>query len=50
MVKIRKNSKLKVWNVYAANGESLGQFSFYTQEVKTYFPNCRIKKQDVFLA
>lgn len=50
MTKIRKNSKVKIWNVYASNGESLGTYSFHIQEVKAYFPNCTIQKQDVFLA
>ena len=50
MVKIRKNSKVKIWNVYAANGESLGQYSFHVTEVKAYFPGCTIQKQDVYLA
>jgi hypothetical protein len=50
MIKVRKNSKVKTWNVFAANGESLGAYSFHTAEVKAYFPGCTIKKQDVFLA
>lgn len=50
MTKYRKNSKVKIWNVYASNGESLGQYSFHTEEVKAYFPGCTIKKLDVFLA
>ncbi len=50
MIKIRKNSKVKIWNVYSFNGESLGQYSFHVSEVKAYFPGCTIKKQDVFLS
>lgn len=50
MIKIRKNSKAKAWNVYASNLEKLGTFTFHLQEVKAYFPGCAIKGHDVFLA
>jgi len=49
MIKVRKNAKVKIWNVYASNGESLGQYSFYVAEVKAYFPGCTIQKQNVYL-
>jgi hypothetical protein len=49
MIKVRKNAKVKIWNVYASNGESLGQYSFYVSEVKAYFPGCTIQKQNVYL-
>ena len=49
MIKIRKNSKVKDWNVYRANGESLGTYSFHLSEVKAYFPGCRIVKSFVYL-
>lgn len=49
MVKIRKNSKAKVWSVYTANNEFIGEFTFHLQEVKAYFPGCRILKHTVTL-
>jgi len=49
MIKVRKNSKIKVWNIYAFDGASLGAYSFHTQEVKAYFPGCTIKGNNVYL-
>jgi hypothetical protein len=49
MIKIRKNSKAKIWNIYAFNGDNLGTYSYHLQEVKAYFPGATIKGQDVFL-
>ena len=49
MIKVRKNSKIKVWNIYAFDGENLGAYSFHTQEVKAYFPGCTIKGNNVYL-
>jgi hypothetical protein len=49
MIKVRKNSKIKVWNIYAFDGENLGTYSFHTQEVKAYFPGCTIKGNNVYL-
>mgnify|MGYP003330210099 CR=1 FL=1 len=49
MIKLRKNSKSKVWNFYAYNGESLGGYNYHTQEVKAYFPGCTIKGNNVYL-
>jgi len=49
MIKLRKNSKSKVWNIFAANGDHLGEFTFHTSEVKAYFPGCRINKTNVYL-
>ncbi len=50
MIKVRKNSKAKLWNVYTISGTFLGRFCFHSAEVKAYFPGCTIKKQDVFLS
>jgi len=49
MTKIRKNSKAKVWSVYTAKNEFLGEYTFHLQEVKAYFPGCRIVKHTVTL-
>ena len=49
MIKVRKNAKVKVWNVYAYNGENLGSYSFCLQEVKAYFPGAAIKGNNVYL-
>ncbi len=49
-IKIRKNSKAKLWNVYTMGGTHLGRFFFHTAEVKAYFPGCTIRKQDVILS
>jgi hypothetical protein len=50
MIKLRKNARFKLWNVFASNGEFLGEFSFCKEEVKAYFPGCTIEKQTVHLA
>lgn len=50
MIKVRKNAKMKVWTVYASNGEILGEYSFRLQEVKAYFAGAEIKGNNVFLA
>ena len=52
MMKIRKNSKVQTWEIYGSGGanEYLGSFTFYREEVKAFFPGCRIVKRCVFLA
>ncbi len=49
-IKVRKNAKVRVWYIIASNGEDLGQYSFYREEVKAYFPNCTIKGDKVLLS
>ncbi len=49
MIKVRKSSRIKVWKIFACNGEMLGEFSFYTEEVKACFPGAVIKAQKVYL-
>jgi len=48
-MKPRKNSKVKVWYIYASTGDEIGQFSFYREEIKAYFPGSRIVKNRVYL-
>lgn len=48
-MKIRKNSKIKMWRFYAYNGEFLVELSFYTEEVKAFFPGAKIVKNQVQL-
>lgn len=50
MIKVRKNSKAKVWSLYTSSNEFLGEYTFHLQEVKAYFPGCRIIKHTVTLA
>ena len=51
MIKVRKNSKSRVWFFYGSGGgnDYLGDFTFYREEVKAYFPGCRIVKSFVYL-
>jgi len=48
-MKTRKNSKVKVWYIIASTGDAIGQFSFYREEIKAYFPGSRIVKNRVYL-
>ncbi len=49
-MKTSKNSKVKVWYIIASTGDLIGEFSFYREEIKAYFPSCRIVKDKVYLA
>lgn len=52
-MKIRKGSKIKTWSIYAsggANGEFIADLTFYREEIKAFFPGCRIVGNAVFLA
>lgn len=49
MIKVRKNAKIKTWNVYAYNGEHLGAYSFCLAEVKAYFAGAVIEGGNVYL-
>jgi|LakMenE01Jun11ns_1017448.scaffolds.fasta_scaffold5433966_1 hypothetical protein len=50
-VKIRKNSKPRVWTFYGEAGANvfLGDLTYYKEEVLAFFPGCRIVGSCVFL-
>jgi hypothetical protein len=51
MIKIRKNSKPRVWSFFGSGGANdfIGDLTFYREEVKAYFPGCRIVGNCVLL-
>lgn len=48
-MKTRKNSKERTWRIIASTGDVIGDFTFYREEIKSYFPDCRIVKDRVYL-